>query len=496
MQLVVLNSVVCGLEFCASAAFTYIPPMLLKAGIMEAHMSIVLGVGPLMGFFLVPIIGRMSDNCTSQYGRRRPFILGLGLLLIFSLLIIPYGEYFSRYAFGTTDKQKSKTFGIILLISGAVLLDFTSQACLTPCEALLSDACRNTNQQEKCFTMYSFMVSLGGCIGYLITALDWTSSRVGLYFGGQEQSAFAVLIVLFTLTLCATLGVAEETPLKASPPLSAENESLILNNEIHQALLQQKNNGTLTAVPLGANDAGYETGSNQSLSDEYAPLAVKSNAVQIHKTDSAVCAKCYKCHQYKIPCTQWSITTTDTFFHFVCLRVKALVPQSLKSLFDVPFVLKKLALANYCSWTAIMAFNLFFTDYVGQAVYRGNPHSDDERLRNLYDEGVRMGSWGLLCHCIVAAIYAGFVERLVVRYGMRTMYLMGMVSFTIALGIMMLSRNIYFVNFMAACTGFGYATVTTIPFMLITAYHEHKEVRFRILQGSHGFIKNRTLRRP
>jgi hypothetical protein len=32
-DLVMLNAIVCGLEFCASAAFCYIPPMLLKAGI-------------------------------------------------------------------------------------------------------------------------------------------------------------------------------------------------------------------------------------------------------------------------------------------------------------------------------------------------------------------------------------------------------------------------------------------------------------------------------
>ncbi len=57
-QLFLLNSCVCGLEFCASAAFTYIPPMLLKAGIEEEHMSLILGIGPLLGFFFVPIIGK------------------------------------------------------------------------------------------------------------------------------------------------------------------------------------------------------------------------------------------------------------------------------------------------------------------------------------------------------------------------------------------------------------------------------------------------------
>jgi len=33
IELLMLNAIVCGLEFCASAAFCYIPPMLLKAGI-------------------------------------------------------------------------------------------------------------------------------------------------------------------------------------------------------------------------------------------------------------------------------------------------------------------------------------------------------------------------------------------------------------------------------------------------------------------------------
>ncbi len=42
-QIFMLNMVVCGLEFCASAAFTYIPPMLLKSGIEEEHMTLILG---------------------------------------------------------------------------------------------------------------------------------------------------------------------------------------------------------------------------------------------------------------------------------------------------------------------------------------------------------------------------------------------------------------------------------------------------------------------
>ena len=35
----------------------------------------------------------------------------------------------------------------------------------------------------------------------------------------------------------------------------------------------------------------------------------------------------------------------------------------------------------------------------------------------LYDEGVRMGSWGLLLHCLTSAVYSVIVERLTMSYG-------------------------------------------------------------------------------
>ncbi|ELT92362.1 hypothetical protein CAPTEDRAFT_73170, partial [Capitella teleta] len=411
-QLLMLNAIVCGLEFCASAAFCYIPPMLLKAGISEENMSMIIGVGPLLGFFIVPVIGRASDRCRSPFGRRRPFIFVLSLLLIVSLVIIPYGEVFGVWFFG--KGALSKDVGVALLVLGAVMLDFSSQACLTPCEALLSDACKSTNQQDRCFVVYSFMVSLGGCIGYLVTALDWSASSVGVYFGNQEKSAFSMLIVLFVFSMVATLGIAQEHPVLKDTPSAQDLIDLHLQknlDQVHQAIVLQKN-------------------------------------------------------------------ATNDFFLLLRLRVYALLPETIQALLCIPFVLKRLALANFCSWTAVMCFNLFFTDFVGQAVYGGDPNApENSRLQERYDEGVRMGSWGLLFHCITSAVYAFFVERLVKRFGTRNTYFFGMVSFTVAMTVMVFSRSIVLINLMAACTGFAYATVTTIPFVLVTQYHADKEVR-------------------
>ena len=47
---------------------------------------------PLVALFTVPVIGHWSDICTSRWGRRRPFIFGLSLFLILSLVLLCIGQ--------------------------------------------------------------------------------------------------------------------------------------------------------------------------------------------------------------------------------------------------------------------------------------------------------------------------------------------------------------------------------------------------------------------
>lgn len=436
-----LNAIVCGLEFCASAAFCYIPPLLLKAGISEQYMSMVLGIGPLLGFFIVPMIGRASDRCESRFGRRRPFIFVLSILLLVSLFIIPFGDYVCFVLFGHSELGVKMT--VWLLVFGSFLLDFTCQTCLTPCEALLSDSSKGTDQSERCFTIYSVMVSIGGCVGYLITALDWSDSSIGLYFGTQERSVFVMLIILYSFSMLMTFGAANEIPLSE---------------------LQKKRTASGSALsPTKTTDHGYV--SDDIISEDGATgLQSKLNGDCIEIT-------------YKIPMTKLSFTKFEGVRHFLALNLYAMLPDVIKSLFHVPYVLKRLAVANFCSWTAVMCFNLFYTNFVGQTIYGGDPNApEDSDLRALYDKGVRMGSWGLLLHCINSAIYAAFIEKISARFDLRRAYFIGMITFMLSMLLMLISRDIYFVNFCATLTGFGYATLTTVPFMLVTNYHEKKEV--------------------
>jgi MFS family permease len=175
LRLLTITSLVCGLEFCTASAFTYIPPILLKAGISESLMTWLMGCGPLLGFLLCPIIGHASDRCRSRYGKRRPFIVGFCLTIILCLILIPQSEaigknekkkniflfYLNVVFFSTGEILQAPTIGLSLLLITCILFDFAAQACFNPCESLIYDTCKGTSQESSCFFVYSFMTSFG-----------------------------------------------------------------------------------------------------------------------------------------------------------------------------------------------------------------------------------------------------------------------------------------------------------------------------------------------
>lgn len=68
-------------------------------------------------------------------------------------------------------------------------------------------------------------------------------------------------------------------------------------------------------------------------------------------------------------------------------------------------------MTDLASWVAIMAHSMFYTDFVATAVYGGQPDAAPGSVYDLlFDEGVRMGSWGLLLHSITAGTYALFIQ--------------------------------------------------------------------------------------
>ncbi|XP_072671136.1 solute carrier family 45 member 3 isoform X2 [Canis lupus baileyi] len=302
-QLLLVNLLTFGLEVCLAAGITYVPPLLLEVGVEEKFMTMVLGIGPVLGLVSVPLLGSASDHWRGRYGRRRPFIWALSLGVLLSLFLIPRAGWLAGLLCPDT-----RPLELALLILGVGLLDFCGQVCFTPLEALLSDLFRDPDHCRQAFSVYAFMISLGGCLGYLLPAIDWDTSALAPYLGTQEECLFGLLTLIFLTCVTATLFVAEEAALGPTEP----TEGLVVPPVPH-------------------------------------------------------CCPCHARPAFR------NLGALFPRLHQLCCRV--------------PRTLRRLFVAELCSWMAFMTFTLFYTDFVGEGLYQGVPRAEPgTEARRHYDE--------------------------------------------------------------------------------------------------------------
>lgn len=82
-------AVIAGIELSYAAETAFVSPILLQIGIKHKYISLIWAISPIIGFFLCPILGSLSDGCQLSLGRRRPFILLLSSGLFVGKSLLP-----------------------------------------------------------------------------------------------------------------------------------------------------------------------------------------------------------------------------------------------------------------------------------------------------------------------------------------------------------------------------------------------------------------------
>lgn len=127
-----------------------------------------------------------------------------------AMLIISHADLLAAHLSWVGSVRPNQPLQVGLLILGVVLLDFCSQVCFTPLEALLSDLYGGSEECARAFATFSFMTSLGSCMGYLLSLLDWSSGPLAQYLGGQANGLFTFLILIFVFCVLVTMKASEE----------------------------------------------------------------------------------------------------------------------------------------------------------------------------------------------------------------------------------------------------------------------------------------------
>lgn len=208
-----LSAIAMAIEFAYAAETSFVSPILLQIGVDHKIMTMAWGLSPLLGFFLSPLLGSISDRCYSKMGRRRPIITLLSFGIFLGLILVPYGKELGLllgdegYTYNLNTSVASNfsilegsvaalqapqeptgptlanyKYATILTIIGLVLLDFDADTCQTPARTYLLDMCI-PEDQPKALTMFTLFAGFGGTIGYGIGGIDWERTQIGeLYF--------------------------------------------------------------------------------------------------------------------------------------------------------------------------------------------------------------------------------------------------------------------------------------------------------------------------
>ncbi|XP_033730466.1 proton-associated sugar transporter A-like [Pecten maximus] len=148
----------------------------------------------------------------------------------------------------------------------------------------------------------------------------------------------------------------------------------------------------------------------------------------------------------------------------------------LLSIIHMPRSIAILCLTNLFCWMSLVCYSLYFTDFVGQAIFEGDPLAPVGSVKHeLYEAGVRLGSFGMSLYSLSCAIYSLCIEKLVDRFKAKKIYIGGQLVYTCGMIIMAITRHRIAAVLLSPSAGIMYATLFTMPYLLLANYHTNSQ---------------------
>lgn len=496
-ELTKISAAVMGIEFSYAAETAFVSPTLLKIGVAHEHMTLIWCLSPLVGFFLTPILGSLSDRCRSPLGRRRPFIILLSIGVVLGLILVPNGKDFGkllgdRYPLEDALKQQKvlsesdhdyeeikdewghqknasnilqdeteqpgyfhHPWGVFFTILGTVLLDFDADACQSPSRAYLLDV---TLPEDHAIGLSTFtiMAGLGGSLGYVMGAIDW--GVIGVMLGGHVRAVFFVVLIIFILCVFVTLHSFREIPLDIlTQPVPKTRWSVVGNNK-YDELDTLETEETLTEYGATEDTGQTELRNGNSVRQGNGDKQ-NGSGKQLHVQQTSV--------------SQASPVPVDNYNDEGTAATVASLKQYLLSIVYMPYSLKILCLTNLFCWMSLVCYSLYFTDFVGEAVFGGDPGAAyGSPKRQLYDEGVQFGCWGMAMYSLSCSCYSFIIVKLVKMFSARPVYIGSQLVYSVGMVAMALTRSKWGVLVFSWSAGVMYSTLFTMPYLLVAHYHQ------------------------
>ncbi|XP_012782020.2 membrane-associated transporter protein isoform X2 [Ochotona princeps] len=145
-RLIMHSMAMFGREFCYAVEAAYVTPVLLSVGLPKNLYSTVWLLSPVLGFLLQPVVGSASDHCRSSWGRRRPYILALSIMMLLGMALYLNGD--AVISALVANPRRKLVGAITITMIGVVLFDFAADFIDGPIKAYLFDVCSHQDKER------------------------------------------------------------------------------------------------------------------------------------------------------------------------------------------------------------------------------------------------------------------------------------------------------------------------------------------------------------
>jgi hypothetical protein len=132
-------------------------------------------------------------------------------------------------------------------------------------------------------------------------------------------------------------------------------------------------------------------------------------------------------------------------------------------------------LVSFFAWFGVF---MFVTTWVGTSIYDGDPHAPVNTPRRIaFEEGVKVGNFGLVMLSVVSIIYSLMLPSLMRIFTPKIMWCFGQLIMTVGLALTAFVTNKVIVVIIIGMLGIPFATLMTIPWAIVCASVSHKSDR-------------------
>uniref|UniRef100_A0A8D0BNQ5 Solute carrier family 45 member 4 n=1 Tax=Salvator merianae TaxID=96440 RepID=A0A8D0BNQ5_SALMN len=148
------------------------------------------------------------------------------------------------------------------------------------------------------------------------------------------------------------------------------------------------------------------------------------------------------------------------------------------SMLKMPRELLRLCLCHLLTWFSIIAEGVFYTDFMGQVIFGGDPKAPSNSTElQAYNAGVQMGCWGLVIYAATAAVCSALLQKYLDNYDLsiKVIYILGTLGFSIGTAVMAMFPNVYVAMVMISTMGIVSMSISYCPYALLGQYHDIKQ---------------------